>query len=549
MFQFWMGNSSGSNFHQGMPPPNQSNGSIGLQTSPSLFPSNQAGLPNMQEPMLNSDPGHNSATERANYRETWQLELSKSSDLAAPAAAKKIADKGKEVITNCDTDLQFIRGWIPNCSRITLREIAGDRVDVVADKMKVMPEEILEEIKSELTAILEGTDGGSSHHNAELLHLQKLVRFKADLTSIMLFMAHHVQLEILVAIKMRIKAFLHPSVVIPRSCLAEIFLYQRCRNIACQSALPSADCRCGICYDRYGFCNQCMCVICSQYDFEFNTCRWIGCNVCSHWTHTDCAIRNEQIRTVHTFQNGVFHAEMALLCHACNMTSELVGWAKNIFQQYATSWDRDTLLQELEYVVKIFRLSVDSKGRKLFNECADHIGRIRAGTAESTSPEVMLQALQELELGAPESSDTEELGRLNTPGESSTQMSDDAQEVEDAADDTMLRPKKPRLGAEQLTAGRRLRKRQHTEELESVVRLKQAEAEMFQLKADEARQDAERIQAAMAKSEKAAEEEEEEYTTMYLKRRLEEAEAERHLLYERIKQKDNLRPPPPPTRW
>ncbi|KAG8090498.1 hypothetical protein GUJ93_ZPchr0011g27452 [Zizania palustris] len=502
--------------------------------------------------MSNSDPGHNSATERENYRETWQLELSKSSDPAAPAAAKKIADKGKEVISNCDTDLQFIRGWIPNCSRITLREIAGDRVDVVADKMRVMPEETLEEIKCELQEILEGTDGGSSHHNAELLHLQKLVRFKVDLTSIMLFMAHHVQLEILVAIKMRIKAFLHPSVVIPRSCLAEIFLYQRCRNIACQSALPSADCRCGICYGRYGFCNKCMCVICNQFNFEFNTCRWIGCNVCSHWTHTDCAISSGQIRTVHTYQNGIFHAEMALLCHACNMTSELVGWAKNIFQQYATSWDRDTFLQELEHVVKIFRLSVDSKGRRLFNECADHIGRIRAGTSESASPEVMLQALQELELDDdPETSENEQLWGLYTPGESSPQMSDDvAREVDD--DTSMLRPKKPRLGgAEQLTAERR-----PTEELGSVVRLKQAEAKMFQLKADEARQDAERIQAAMAKSDKAAEEqaEEEEYTTMYLKRRLEEAEAERHLLYDKIKHKDNHRPPPPPpppttTRW
>jgi hypothetical protein len=86
----------------------------------------------------------------------------------------------------------------------------------------------------------------------------------------------------------------------------------------------------------------------------------------------------------------------------------------------------------------------------------------------------------------------------------------------------------------------RLLKKQQVDELESMVRLKQAEAEMFQLKASEARQEAERLQCiALVKSERA----EQDYARMYLKRRLEEAEAEKQFLFEKIKLQDNQRPP------
>jgi hypothetical protein len=87
----------------------------------------------------------------------------------------------------------------------------------------------------------------------------------------------------------------------------------------------------------------------------------------------------------------------------------------------------------------------------------------------------------------------------------------------------------------------RLRKKQQVEELESIVRLKQAEAEMFQLKASEARQEAERLQSiALAKSKTA----EQDYASMYLKRRLEEAEAEKQFLFEKIKLQENQKPLP-----
>lgn len=56
------------------------------------------------------------------------------------------------------------------------------------------------------------------------------------------------------------------------------------------------------------------------------------------------------------------------------------------------------------------------------------------------------------------------------------------------------------------------RKKQQIEELESIVKLKRAEAEMFQFKSDEARREAEGLQRIVsAKSEKV----EEEYKSRY----------------------------------
>jgi hypothetical protein len=394
-----MGTSSGANFHQqpqGMPPP-RSNGRA-LQTSLSLAASSEqvGSPPDTQEPMSNSDQGHDSATESASSQGTWPGEPTRSGGAgpviaAAPISAVRMAEK--EVVGNGVSELQVARSRIPSTGKVvTLREVARDRVDLVSDRMKAMSEDLLEEIKTELRSILEGT--GGAPHVEEFLYLQKLVQGRVDLTPAMLSTAHPVQLEILVAVKTGIQAFLHPSVNIGQSRLAEVFSYKRCRNIACQSALPAEECRCSICANRTGFCNLCMCVICNRFDFEVNTCRWIGCDVCSHWTHTDCAIRDGQVGTAHTIKNGVGHAEMLFRCQACQRTSELLGWVRDVFQQCAPGWDRDALIRELDYVCKVFRLSEDSKGRNLFRKCVQLAERLRSASAESMSPRMLLQALQ-----------------------------------------------------------------------------------------------------------------------------------------------------------
>jgi hypothetical protein len=156
--------------------------------------------------------------------------------------------------------------------------------------MHRLPDEFLEELKNGLRGILEGN--GGSQQREEFLMLQKLIQSRTDLTAKTLIRAHRIQLEILVVINSGIQAFLHPSISLSQTSLIEIFVYKRCRNIACQNQLPADDCTCEICTNRNGFCNLCMCVICNKFDFEVNTCRWIGCDLCSHWTHTDCAIRD-----------------------------------------------------------------------------------------------------------------------------------------------------------------------------------------------------------------------------------------------------------------
>lgn len=78
----------------------------------------------------------------------------------------------------------------------------------------------------------------------------------------------------------------------------------------------------------------------------------------------------------------------------------------------------------------------------------------------------------------------------------------------------------------------RQKKKLQIDELEKIVRLKQAEADMFQLKANEAKREAERLQRiALAKPDKS----EEDYASSYLKQRLSEAEAEKQYLFEKIK--------------
>lgn len=164
---------------------------------------------------------------------------------------------------------------------------------------------------------------------------------------------------------------------------------------------------------------------------------------------------------------------------------------------------------------------------------------------------------EELEMDSPKNPESGEGGRLIAPQEACNRIADVVQEavrkMEMVADEKMRLLKKARLSLEvcdreledkarEVTELKleRHRKKQQIDELESIVRLKQAEADMFQLKANEARREAERLQSiALARSEKS----EEEYASRYLKQRLSEAEAERQYLFEKIKLQESSRAP------
>jgi hypothetical protein len=169
-----------------------------LQTSLSLAASSEqvGSPPDMQEPMSNSDQGHNSATESASSQGTRHGEPTRSGGagpiIATTPISMRMEDNDKEVVGNGVSKLQVARNRIPSTGRVmTLREIAWDRVDLMADRMKAMSEDLLEEIKTELFWILEGFEGAP--HVEEFLYMQKLVQGRVDLTSAMLLIAHPVQ--------------------------------------------------------------------------------------------------------------------------------------------------------------------------------------------------------------------------------------------------------------------------------------------------------------------------------------------------------------------
>ncbi|KAG8642161.1 OBERON-like protein [Manihot esculenta] len=539
-----MGTSSGSNIHHQpsakMLPPRQQP-RPGLQTSLSLVSSDPRLSPDTQEPRSNSDNIRESPTESASSRETWPT---------ADAVMAKKMENGKP---KNDCHEQSVVHRVSSADKISLRDIARERVDIISEKMHSLPDEFLEELKNGLRVILEGN--GGSQHREEFLFLQKLVQSRPDLTAKTLIRAQRVQLEILVAINTGIQAFLHPSISLSQTSLIEVFVFKRCRNIACQNQLPADDCTCEICTNRNGFCNLCMCVICNKFDFEVNTCRWIGCDLCSHWTHTDCAIRDGQISMGPSVKSGSGPTEMLFRCRACNRTSELLGWVKDVFQHCAPAWDRESLMRELDFVSRIFRGSEDTRGRKLFWKCEELIDKMKGGLAESTACRVILMFFSELEVDSPKSLENGEDGRLIAPQEACNRIAEVVQEairkMEMVTDEKMRMFKKARMAleacdreleekAKEVTELKldRQKKKIQIEELERIVRLKQAEADMFQLKANEAKREAERLQRiALAKTDKS----EEEYASSYLKLRLSEAEAEKQYLFEKIKLQESSR--------
>lgn len=534
-----MGASSGSNIHHqpspNMLPPRQLPRPSGLHPSFFQATTDAHGSPDPQDPRSSSDQVRESPTESASSRETWPT-----ADTFLP---KKLET---EKVENDFAEHSVIRRF-SNSDKISLRDIARERVDIISEKMHLLPDEYLEELKGGLRAILEGT--GGSHHREEFFILQKLVQSRLDLTAKTLIRAHRTQLEIIVAINTGIQAFLHPNISLSQTLLIEVFLYKRCRNIACQNQLPAEECSCDMCTSKKGFCNLCMCVICNKFDFEVNTCRWIGCDFCSHWTHTDCAIHEKQICMGPTGKGGSGLPEMLFRCRACNRTSELLGWVKDVFLHCAPTWNREALMRELDFVSRIFRGSEDSRGRKLFWRCEELVEKLKGGLAEATACRVILMFFQEVEMDSQKNPDSGEGGRLIAPQDACNKIAEVVQEavkkMEMVADEKMKMLKKARIALEicdreledkarevaELKLERH-QKKQQIDELESIVRLKQAEADMFQLKANEARQEADRLQRiALAKSEKS----EEEYASRYLKLRLSEAEAERQYLFEKIK--------------
>ncbi|MCI11220.1 OBERON-like protein, partial [Trifolium medium] len=109
-----------------MLPPRQQSRVGGLQTSLSLVSSDPRLSP--EDPRSNSDNIRESPTESASSRETWPT---------ADAIAAKKMENGKADI---DCPDQSVIRRVSSADRISLQDIARERVDVICDKMHHLPE-------------------------------------------------------------------------------------------------------------------------------------------------------------------------------------------------------------------------------------------------------------------------------------------------------------------------------------------------------------------------------------------------------------------------
>ncbi|KAJ6818115.1 protein OBERON 3-like [Iris pallida] len=252
-----------------------------------------------------------------------------------------------------------------------LRELVSDSVSQMAQVLQDFPKESLDSLKECLRNLMDAAE-----RKEEFFTLQRRLERRSDLTVETLSRATKVQLEILVAIKTGIVGFLSGKTRISSKELVEIFLMMRCKNLQCKSQLPVEDCECKFCTTEKGFCSACMCPICLKFDCAWNTCSWVGCDVCSHWCHALCGLEKNIIRPGpnQKLDNGM--TEMQFMCPGCNHASEMFGFVKEVFTCCAKNWGIDTLMKELDCVKNIFQVSEDFEGKELEKKAREMLSKL-----------------------------------------------------------------------------------------------------------------------------------------------------------------------------
>ncbi|KAL0429246.1 UNVERIFIED_CONTAM: protein OBERON 4 [Sesamum radiatum] len=365
----------------------------------------------------------------------------------------------------------------------------------------------------------------------------------------MLLNAHRTQLEILVALKTGLREFVRQKYDISSSELAEILLNMRCRNLNCKSLLPVDECDCKICAKRSDFCRDCMCLVCSKFDNASNTCSWVGCDVCLHWCHADCGLRESHIRNGRSATGAQGTTEMQFYCVACDHPSEMFGFIKEVFQNFLKEWTAENLSRELEYVRRIFSASEDVRGKQLHEIAVRMLSKLanRADLKELSHLPLPFSSSSLFKSESVKNSETNSDRPVNIPNESRKELPTKNQEGASGIPGSsqgagwlksVYPDKAPRLENsvnllpsfdsnrnDKYTTNMDLRKNSPKEpifdELESIVRIKQAEAMMFQARADDARRESEALKRiSVTKNERI----EEEYTSRISKLRLAEAE-------------------------
>ncbi|RWR82810.1 protein OBERON 4-like protein isoform X1 [Cinnamomum micranthum f. kanehirae] len=425
--------------------------------------------------------------------------------------------------------------------RIVAR-IISEPIQIMARGIQEMAEQSMACLKESVCELID-----KEEKRGQLCAFQERLWKRSDLTLEALANCHRTQLEILVAVKTGLRDFLRETDRIPSSDLANIFLNFKCRNLACGSNLPVDDCECKVCVKKNGFCSACMCLVCLKFDMASNTCSWVGCDVCLHWCHTECGLRNRHVRNGRSATGTQGQTEMQFHCIACGHPSEMFGFVKEVFRTCAKDWKAETLCKELKYVKRIFRASDDLRGKQMHDVAARMLEKLENGSNPSDVYDCMMTFLTEgdSKIGNnPPSSSSKDLshrlgegsnGKVGPSLDTKWLRSISAEKAPPIENAGSILPSLDweRIGRQtevkelQLHAG----KKPVADELESIVRIKQAEAKMFQARADDARREAEALKRiAIAKNEKI----EEEYAKRIAKLHLVEVEEKRRQKLEEL---------------
>ncbi|CAL0334292.1 unnamed protein product [Lupinus luteus] len=420
-----------------------------------------------------------------------------------------------------------------------IAKIVSESVHVMSRKFHEMTAQSMACLKEGIREVMLNAD-----KHGQILAFQKVLQNRSDITLEVLLKCHRVQLEVLVALKTGLTHYLHiDNNSISSSELAQVFLNLRCKNLSCRSQLPVDECDCKVCMQKNGFCRDCMCLVCSKFDDASSTCSWVGCDVCLHWCHTDCGLRESYIRNGHSTTGMKGMTEMQFHCIACDHPSEMFGFVKEVFHNFAKEWSVETLCKQLEYVKRIFSSSKDMRGRQLHEIAGQMLPRLEN---KSKLPEVLRHIMSFLS----DCGDSSKLARTTSFSGKEAVKHDNgvAGPSQEAAWLKSIYQEKPPLlerSASILPSFDRSDKRSLVQELhissvekdfgfdelESVIKIKLAEAKMFQARADDARREAEGLKRiSLAKNEK----HEEEYANRIAKLRLAETEEMRKQKFEEL---------------
>uniref|UniRef100_A0A5B6Z6I5 Protein OBERON 3 n=1 Tax=Davidia involucrata TaxID=16924 RepID=A0A5B6Z6I5_DAVIN len=435
-----------------------------------------------------------------------------------------------------------------------LREIVSESIPFMAQRIQELPDETVESTKEYLKSLI-----STPEKKEELVGLQNRLERRSDLTNEALSKSHKNQLEILVAIKMGLGSFLSAKISLPATELVEIFLLERCRNVNCKRLLPVEDCECKICSTKKGFCSECMCPVCLNFDCANNTCSWVGCDVCSHWCHAACGIQRNLIKPGPSLKGPSGTTEMQFHCLGCSHASEMFGFVKDVFMSCAKDWGLETLIKELDCVRKIFRGSEDFKGKELHIKADEMLSKLENKMISPSDvctfifqffnytdgmSDYPASSVPSKDLTATQANLRKDAAPLPPPNSvppksSFYNMSSSSGRRELLPHDPHQNDLKASLMSDKLIEDEwsvKLPKKDRFDSLESIVRIKEAEARMFQNRADEARREAEGYRRMVQlQSEKL----EEEYSEKLAKLCLQETEERRRKKLEELKILEN----------